>query len=189
MDSDILGWLIENAFTGQGEGVRLNLVNGELTVSTKNGNTVATVPASKLPDVGLPGFFAGRKYLEVPVENSKTIQIGMVKEHAQRLRQLLDQELARLHPELIHERISNLRHAMIGGGLLFVLGVFVCVVGFGYFYENGFSIIFYGLPVAGAALVAQSAVEIGRLKRLATNQLAIQLDNQAMDTEPPSQDY
>jgi hypothetical protein len=125
---------------------------------------VASISPRKYIDIGFPGFFAGRTYVELPVDKNKSICLKLDKADLHDFRTTIDKEIGRNFAHLLQPKLSSHRKMILGGTVLAILGL-VGFVGVLQSDDPGSGIIVtFGLALAGAMMIGRSFSQVSRIK-------------------------
>ncbi|MHC4880865.1 MAG: hypothetical protein ACYTGL_30815, partial [Planctomycetota bacterium] len=75
-------------------------------VEGADGSEVTTVPPEQYIDIGFPGFFAGRAYLEIPIDDRNRLCLRLQKADLYEFRRTIDEEIGRNYAHLLKPKLS-----------------------------------------------------------------------------------
>jgi len=137
-----------------------------IAVNAESGAQLGRTPPEQYIDIGFPGFFAGRAYLELPVSDDKTLYLKMSKEDLARTRREVDVTIGRRFRNLLEPKLAYHKKIMYAGLGIFIVGLAISIAGLLLIEESGWGVVFYSLPIAGIAMVCNSRSQSKRIRSI-----------------------
>jgi hypothetical protein len=143
-----------------------------LVVATGDGLELLTLEPKQFIDIGFPGFFAGRAFLELPTGEKdedgegKMLFLKLGKRELAQIRDIVDRLIGEHSPDALEEGLARQWRLFFAGVGFIISGSLICLLGYGLVKGIGIGVIFYGIPIAGIAMICKSVSQIKRLRAI-----------------------
>jgi hypothetical protein len=148
-------------------------IDGEGLVVVDGENCeVLSLEPKQFIDIGFPGFFAGRAFLELPLGekdedgDDKVLFLKLRKAELAQVRQTVDRLVGLHSPDALEDGLARQWRLFFSGVGVIVAGSLICLLGYAILHGIGISVIFYGIPIAGIAMICKSVSQIRRLRTI-----------------------
>lgn len=166
-------------------GCNLTVDDTGTTVTLGDGSELTRISPAQYLDIGYPGFFAGRAYLELPLSEEKVLHILLRRPDLQQFREAIDQVIGRDFPDQLEPKLQSHRQKALAGLGTFVAGSIICLIGHFMAKGIGIGIIFYGIPIFGIAMICNNVSHMRRIRRI-MQQNPAQTTDPLADSLPPN---